>query len=178
MEPQRKKSDARPSFEAFYRAQAPVVWRALRRFGVPPADLEDAAQDVFIVAHRKLPEFEGRSSHKTWVFGICLRVASDWRKKTHARKEAPLAEAPVRSSSGETATREIAMRQARQKLAEGLQRLDEEKRAAFVLFELEQLSMLEVAETVGCPLQTAYARLYAARSAMQQWLAQTQEATP
>ena len=151
------------SFESFYRSQATFVWRSMRRLGVPPADLEDAAQDVFIVAHRKLPEFEGRSSIKTWVFGICLRVASDWRKKANARREAPIAEAPVRSTSGETATREIAMRQARQKLAEVLLRLDEDKRAVFVLFELEELPMTEVAAAVGCPLQTAYARLYAAR---------------
>ncbi len=166
------------SFEAFYRAQAPFVWRSMRRLGVPPADLEDAAQDVFIVAHRKLAEFEGRSTLKTWVFGICLRVASDWRKKTTARREAPITEAPARSHSGETATREIAMRQARQKLGEALLRLDEDKRAVFVLFELEQLSMQEVAQAVGCPVQTAYARLYAARTAVQSWLAQTQEALP
>ena len=167
-----------PSFEAFYRTQAPFVWRSMRRLGVPAADLEDAAQDVFVVAHRKLNEFEGRSTLKTWVFGICLRVASDWRKKTTARREAPITDAPTRSHSGETAVREIAMRQARQKLAEALLQLDEDKRAVFVLFELEQLPMNEVAQAVGCPLQTAYARLYAARSAVQSWLAQTQEALP
>ena len=64
------------------------------------------------------------------MFGICLRVASDWRKKTTARREAPMTEAPTRSHSGETATREIAMRQARQKLGEALLRLDEDKRAS------------------------------------------------
>ena len=112
------------------------------------------------------------------MFGICLRVASDWRKKTTARREAPITDAPTRSHSGETAMREIAMRQARQKLSEALLQLDEDKRAVFVLFELEQLPMHEVAQTIGCPLQTAYARLYAARTAVQSWLAQAQEALP
>ena len=169
---------ARTDFESFYRAHAAFVWRSMRRLGVAPADLEDSAQEVFIIAHRKLPEFEGRSTLKTWVFGICLRVASDWRKKTSARREAPMTEAPVRSTSGETATREIAMRQARQKLADALQRLDDDKRAVFVLYELEQVSMIEVAQAVGCPLQTAYSRLHAARSAVQGWLTETQEVLP
>lgn len=164
-----------PDFSAVYESQAAFTWRSLRRLGVPEADVQDASQEVFVVVHRKLPEFAGRSSMKTWVFGICLRVASDWRKRAHIKREAPMEEAPARTTSGETPTREIAMKQARQKLDLALAQLDEDKRAVFVLFEMEELSMAEVAEAVGCPVQTAYARLYAARKFIESWLAQLSE---
>jgi len=160
-----------PTFAAVYGSQATFVWRSMRRLGVPEADVEDAAQEVFVVIHRKLPEFAGRSALKTWVFGICLRVASDWRKRAHVKRETDLDEAPERTTSGETAMNAIARKQARAKLDQALETLDEDKRAVFVLFELEQVPMADVAEAVGCPLQTAYARLYAARKAIEAWIA-------
>jgi RNA polymerase sigma-70 factor (ECF subfamily) len=166
-----------PNFQELYRQKATTVWRSLRRLGVREADLEDAAQEVFVVVHRRLADFEARSSLNTWIFGICLRVASDWRRKAHVRKETALEEAPERTHSGETATRHIAMRQARAKLDEALRQLDDDKRAVFVLFELEQASMQEVAAAVGVPVQTAYARLYAARRHIEAFLAQQRQVT-
>lgn len=163
-----------PDFASIYSGQAAFLWRSLRRLGVPEADVEDAAQEAFVVIHRKLPEFEGRSALKTWIFGICMRVASDWRKRAHIRREAPMEEAPERTTSGETPTRQIALKQARSLLDQALAGLDEDKRAVFVLFELEQTSMHDVAEAVGVPLQTAYARLYAARRFVEAWLAEHQ----
>ncbi|MBM4779924.1 MAG: sigma-70 family RNA polymerase sigma factor [Archangiaceae bacterium] len=175
MELQRSSVGPVPDFRALYTSKAPLVWRTLKRLGVREADLEDVAQEVFVVVHRRLPEFEGRSSIDTWLYGICLRIASDFRKKAHVKRETDLAEAPERSHSGETATRQIAMRQARLKLDEALNELDEDKRAVFVLFELEQLSMQEVAETVGAPVQTAYARLYAARKHIEAFVNQQRQ---
>jgi RNA polymerase sigma-70 factor (ECF subfamily) len=154
-------------FTALYQTHASFVWRTVRRLGVPEADVSDAAQEVFVVVHRKLGEFEGRSQMKTWLFGICRRVASDWRKRAHVTREAPIEEAPERTSSGETALRNIALKQARTRLDQALELLDEEKRSTFVLFELEQTPMSEVAEAMGVPLQTAYARLYAARKQLE-----------
>ena len=160
-----------PSFAELYEAHAGFVWRSLRRLGVPDADVEDATQEVFVVMHRKLPEFNHHSTVKTWVFGIARRVASDWRQKAHVRKETVLDDAPERTTSGETPLRQIAQRQARAKLDLALAELDEDKRAVFVLFELEQVTMHDVAEAVGVPLQTAYARLYAARKIIEAWIA-------
>jgi RNA polymerase sigma-70 factor, ECF subfamily len=166
---------APPDFKSIYTAKAPTVWRTLRRFGVRESELEDVAQEVFVVVHRRLGEFEGRSSLDTWLYGICLRVASDWRRKAYVKRETNLEEAPERSHSGETATRHIAMRQARAKLDEALAQLDDDKRAVFVLFELEQVSMQEVADIVGAPVQTAYARLYAARRHIEGFVAQQRQ---
>ena len=71
------------SFESVYEAHFDFVWRSLRRLGVPAPSLEDAVQDLFIVVCRRLPEFEGRSSLKTWLFSIAIRIA-----KEHARRRA------------------------------------------------------------------------------------------
>jgi RNA polymerase sigma-70 factor (ECF subfamily) len=164
-----------PDFATLYQEQSKYVWRTLRRLGVREADLPDASQETFIIIHRKLPEFAGRSSLKTWIFAICLRFARDWRNRAHVRRES-LEDAPERSTSGETPTRQIALKQARHTLDRMLDALDEDKRAVFVLFELEELPMNEVAEAVECPVQTAYARLYAARKFIEHWLVAHQEA--
>lgn len=158
-------------FSLVYDTHAATVLRSLRRLGVREAELEDAAQEVFVIIHRKLPEFEGRSSLKTWIVGICIRVASDWRQRAYVRRETQTDAVPERTISGETPTRQIAMRQARKKLDALLNELDTHKREVFVLFELEQLSMTEVAEAIGAPVQTAYARLYAARKFIEQAVA-------
>ncbi|MGV3626042.1 MAG: RNA polymerase sigma factor [Archangium sp.] len=154
---------ASPTFPEVYETYAATVLRTLRRLGVREGDVEDVAQEVFVVVHRKLPEFAGRSSLKTWLVGICIRTASAFRQRAHVRRETGIEEAAERSNSGEHAVRTIALKQARVQLDALLDQLDEDKRTVFVLFELEQLSMPEVAEAVGAPQQTAWARLYAAR---------------
>ncbi len=168
--PQLAPSGGRLSFEKVYQDQASFVWRSLKRLGVRDADLEDVAQEAFVVVHRKLPEFEGRSSVKTWVFGICLRVASDYRKRAHVAREDIVDEVPdaaVPAAQGEV----VARRQARALLDKVLDTLDADKRATFVMFELEQMPMAEIAEAMDVPLQTAYARLYAARKVVEQAVA-------
>jgi RNA polymerase sigma-70 factor, ECF subfamily len=150
------------SFDALFAAHARRVGRALRRLGVREADLEDVRQDVFVVVSRKLPEFRGDSSIETWLHGICLRAASDHRRRAYVRREAPASDAPERAI--EPAQEDaVAQREARAALARLLAELDEHKRAAFVLFELAELPIAEVACRLGCPAQTAYSRLYAAR---------------
>ena len=151
-----------PNLRQLFDEHAKYIWRALRHLGVPEADVEDISQEVWVTAHRKLPEFEGRSSIRTWLYGICLRTASDYRRSAYVRRERPTAEpsadgAPL--SSSEFGSR-VEARQALQAL---LELLDDEKRAVLVLYELEGFTMKEVAEIVETPLQTAYSRLYAAR---------------
>lgn len=159
-----------------FREHAPFVWRALRRLGVREADVEDVCQEVFVVVHRRLPEFEGRSSVRTWVYGICVRVASDWRKRAHVRRELATDDAPEPPPSSRRGLPrdpegDHARREARAILDRMLDELDEDKRAVFVLYEIEQLTMNEVAEAVGCPLQTAYSRLHAARKIVETQIA-------
>lgn len=148
-------------FEELFETHARFVWRALIRLGVAPADVADASQEVFLVIHRRLPGFEGRSSLKTWIYAICLRVASAFRQKSR-RGPQPVGD-DLQASDGPHQENEIERRRARTFLNAVLDRLDEDKRAVFVLYELEELPMHEIAALMECPLTTAYSRLEAAR---------------
>jgi RNA polymerase sigma-70 factor (ECF subfamily) len=134
--------------------------------GVAEADAPDASQDVFLVVHRRLKDFDNRAGLRPWLYGICAKVASDLRRRAHVRHEEPVAKLPERGSAP-SQDREVERRQTRERLEAVLSSLDAKKREAFVLFELEELSLAEVAQAVGCPLQTAYSRLQAARDAVQ-----------
>jgi RNA polymerase sigma-70 factor (ECF subfamily) len=158
----REASSPRPSFDAVFHSCAPFVWRAARRLGVRERDLDDVCQEVFLVVHRKLGEFEGRSSVRTWVYGICVRVASDYRKRAHVRRE-QVTDVIPEAALDATQDEELERHRALLWLDGVLETLDDDKRAVFVLFEIEQLPMEDVAKAVGCPSGTAYARLYAAR---------------
>ncbi len=142
---------------------AGYVWRALRHLGAAEADVEDLCQEVFLVVHRKLEGFEGRSGVRTWLYGICLRVASDYRRRAHVRHERPHAD-PAENLAAAPGLEPGARAEARSTLQKLLAELDDDKREVLVLYELEGLTMKEVAEVVGCPLQTAYSRLHAARA--------------
>jgi RNA polymerase sigma-70 factor (ECF subfamily) len=146
-----------------FRECGPYAWRALRRLGVAESDVEDACQEVFVVVHRRLPEFEHRSSITTWVYGICVRTASDYRKRMARRREVVTSEPPEQVTAHDP-HHDLAVRQAREQLDQVLGTLDDDKRSVFVLYEIEQLSMNDVAQAVGCPVQTAYSRLHAARA--------------
>ncbi len=152
--------DEAVAFESVYRQQFAGVWRVLRRMGVRPAQLDDATQDVFLVVHRRLREYEERGSPRSWLYAIALRVASDYRRRSTRRHTEPLhdvvdpAPSPARQSERRESVR---------LLHELLSQLDEEKRTVFVLVELEQLSAPEIAEVLDVNLNTVYSRLRAAR---------------
>ncbi|WP_437675783.1 RNA polymerase sigma factor [Sorangium sp. So ce131] len=145
-----------------FEENATYVWRVLRRLGVREADVDDVCQEVFLVVHRKIGTFDGSSSMRTWLYGICLRLASEYRRRPHRRREEVAESVPeqvVAASQDESLDRSRALA----RLDAALDQLDDEKRAVFVLYEIEQLPMAEIAQAAGCPLQTAYSRLRAAR---------------
>ncbi|MCA9604262.1 MAG: sigma-70 family RNA polymerase sigma factor [Myxococcales bacterium] len=162
-----------PSLEAIYDQCFDFVWRSARRMGVAEAAVDDVVQEVFLVAHRRLEDFEGRSSVKTWLFGILLRVVSDHRRR-HRRKGglAPLPEA-LAADAERSCPAEQAQRMDRVRLLHSLlEQLDDDKRAVFVLAELEQLTAPEIAEALGgVKLNTVYSRLRVARKQFEEALA-------
>jgi RNA polymerase sigma-70 factor (ECF subfamily) len=162
-----------PSFDDLFEEYATFVWRVLGRLGVAHSDLPDVSQEVFLVVHRRLADFEGRSSVKSWIYGICLRVAAAWRRKPFRNRERQLDELTT-ESAGEGQDEELERRRARSRLMQALEALDEDKRNVFVLYELEELTMAEVAEALGCPLTTAYSRLHAARKSVRAAFARTE----
>jgi len=163
--PQESRSTALPDFATVYEQQFSFVWRVARRLGVPDAALDDVCQDVFVIVHKRLGEFEGRSSIRTWVYGILHNVVLMWRR-TSRRKDPERSEIDPElivdpaNSPHELASGAQAARIAHAMLAT----LGDEKRTIFVLVELEGLSVPEAAEATGTNLNTAYARLRAARA--------------
>ncbi|HTR50104.1 MAG TPA: RNA polymerase sigma factor [Kofleriaceae bacterium] len=149
-----------PRFDEVYERHVGFVWRIARAFGVPASAIEDAVQDVFVVVHRRLPEFEGRAAITTWLFAITKRVAFAHRRR-ETRTE-PLAAEP-RSSADPFAA--ISRAEAAAIVAEILDTLDDDKRIVLALVELEQLSVPEVAQLLEINLNTAYSRLRLARAA-------------
>jgi RNA polymerase sigma-70 factor (ECF subfamily) len=150
------------AFRDVYREHAAFVWRVLRRLGVPEADAEDVTQEVFLVVLKKLENFAHRSSLRTWLYGIAYRSASEHRRRAHVRSEVPT-EAPDVGAADAPQPESLDRKRARERLDAILAQLDGDKRAVFVFYEIEELAMSEVAEIVGCPVQTAYSRLRAAR---------------
>jgi len=161
-------SDTPPEhdFDAVFREHARYVWRCLRQLGVRDADAEDVCQEVFLTAQRKLSSFEGRSSLRSWLYGIALRVASDYRRSAYVRRERATSEPLEPSGTGPAAGSALEPAEARPTLLALLATLDDDRRAVLVLYEIEGFPMREVAEIVGCPMQTAYSRLYSARDAL------------
>jgi RNA polymerase sigma-70 factor (ECF subfamily) len=127
--------------------------------------VRDALQDVFVVVHRRLHEFDGRAKITTWLFRLCLHVARDYRRRAHVRYEVFDPETLERQTDpADPATAGIE-RCERQALVErALSRLTMEQRAVFVLFELEDRTGVEIAEILMVPLGTVYSRLRLGRA--------------
>jgi len=157
------KRDSLPTLRQVFDEHARYVWRVLRHLGVPDAELDDLCQEVFLVVHRQLPSFEARSKLSTWLYGICVRTASDYRRRARVRYERTAAD-PGASLVASRGLEPDARFGAKNELLQLLAQLDEDKRTVLVLYEIEGLGMSEVAEIVGCPVQTAYSRLHAARA--------------
>jgi RNA polymerase sigma-70 factor (ECF subfamily) len=159
-----------PRFEDVYGEHFPFVWRSVRRLGVDPSAVDDVVQETFLVVHRRIAEFEARSSMKTWLFGIVLRVVRQHRR-TLRRKPAQLGGAAamdpevdqVRDAVERGPHERVAEREAVRALHAILDELDDDKRAVFVLAELEQMTVPEIAEAVETNVNTVYSRLRAAR---------------
>jgi RNA polymerase sigma-70 factor (ECF subfamily) len=156
--------------------RTPRSWRALRRLGVPERDAADATQDVFVVVHRRLPEFEPHARITTWLFAICMRVATARRRVASVRREVSSEELPVAEIADERAdTAAQAERNQRIATVEAiLDQMPMEQRAAFSLFELEGMTGEAIAELMGIPINTVHSRVRLAREMFRHALAQRQ----
>lgn len=144
---------------ALFDAHCGFVCRVLRHHGVHEAALDDAVQDVFVTAHRRWSSFEGRSSARSWLYGIARRIAFRYRRSADARARRFVAED---DAPAEGIDEPFARAHAAHSLAALLHELDVDKRTVFVLAEVEGMTAPEVAEALGIPLGTVYSRLRAA----------------
>jgi RNA polymerase sigma-70 factor (ECF subfamily) len=169
-----ERAPERLTFVDLYEAEFDFVFRTVRRLGVAESAAEDVTQEVFVVVHKSLAAFEHRSSVRTWLFGIARNVAYRHRRALGRRiSVAPGQEWAVDAASDETArsAHELAERSEAARVLDALlEAMDDEKREVFVLVELEEMSMPEVAEAIGINLNTAYTRLRAARKQFEEVL--------
>jgi RNA polymerase sigma-70 factor (ECF subfamily) len=155
---------SRPSFPALYTEHFAFVWRNLRRLGVPEASLRDAAQDVFVVVYRRLGEYEAREKVRSWLYSILTRVAREHARRRRRKDPTPVDHAEeIADPRAQPPDRGAAQNQDLRLLLELLDELDLEKREAFVLSDLEQMTAPEIAEALGVNLNTVYSRVRAAR---------------
>jgi RNA polymerase sigma-70 factor, ECF subfamily len=163
---------------AVHEAHADFVWRSLQRLGVSPSDLDDVFQEVFVVIHKRLHTFDGSSKMTTWLFGICMRVAAAHRRRAWFRRETPTAELSEMDEipPSERPDELYAARQAQAALKRVLDAMDLDKRAVFVMFEIDELPSEEIATILGVPVGTVWSRLSAARKQFQTKLARIKPA--
>jgi RNA polymerase sigma-70 factor (ECF subfamily) len=151
--------DLRALFDKHYAS----VWRLLRRLGVRFEQVDDATQEVFWVAARRLSDIEPGREH-SFLYGVALRIAaSELRRQRAAMPLAELEQIPFLADQRPSPEEQLSERQARAMLDEVLNRLPVDLRTVFVLHELEGLEVREIAEIEGIPVGTASSRLRRAR---------------
>lgn len=153
----------RPSFRELFESEVEYVWRSLRRLGVREADVEDVAHEVFLAVYHHLGDYDPRRPVRPWLFGFALRHALRYRDQARFRRErGGLDWEPVDEMPGPEA--QLASAQARQLVLAALEQLPMERRAVFVMAEIEGHGMPEIAAALEIPLNTGYSRLRLARA--------------
>lgn len=151
------------NFAHFFRAHCSYVWCSLRRLGVQEADLEDQAHETFLAIYRHRASFDASRPLRPWVFGFALRIASDYRKNSWQKRrssDAPRDEPDTKSLPDEL----VAQRQRQALVIEALEDIALDRRAVFVMHEIDGEPIPVVAEALAIPLNTAYSRLRLARA--------------
>ncbi len=147
--------------EQVYREHLGFVLQSLRRLGVSPGRVEDLAHDVFLTVHRKRGDFDPARPLRPWLFGIANALASNERQRAHVFREEPgERDAIDQGLSPEDHSEQGA---ARRVVAKALDALDADKRAIFILHELDQVPVSTAADSLGVAVDTAWSRLRAAR---------------
>lgn len=156
----------RAASRGLYEKHAAFVMNTARSLGTPPAESEDVAQEVFLIAFRRLDRFT-TGQLRTWLYRICANVVSDHHRRRRVRQAfaslLPDGRAPDSPAPGPTPEGHVARKQAQEKVSQILARMSPKKREVFALFELDGLTGPEIAERVGCPVDTVWTRLHHAR---------------
>lgn len=151
---------------AMFDAHYDFIWRTLRRFGVDAGRVDDAAQQVFMIAAQKL-DLVAEGSERSFLFGTAMRVASDVRRSAPVRREVASDAADYEVSTSPLPDELVDQRRARELLDRVLDSMDDDLRAVLVMFELEGMVTPEIAELLGIPVGTAASRLRRAREDFQ-----------
>jgi RNA polymerase sigma-70 factor (ECF subfamily) len=163
-----------PSFDSIYEQYFEFVWASARRLGVHAAALDDVVQEIFMVIYSKIDTLRQPESLRSWIYGVVRRTVSDHHRarKTRAASGAAHAlESSLHPTSPPTPLDLSEQSDQAKLLFTLLEGLDAPKREVFILVELEEMTVPEVAEALEIPLNTAYSRLRAGRLALEAALA-------
>jgi RNA polymerase sigma-70 factor (ECF subfamily) len=154
-----------PDLRRLYEEHADFVRAGVLRLGGDWADADDLVHEVFMVALQRAKSFEGRSSVRTWLYGIAVKVVGRARRRARVRRFLGLDSLSEQNevSNQPDPGRAFEQTEARRTIYRLLDKIAEKKRTVFILFELEELSGEEIAKIVGCPLKTVWTRLFYAR---------------
>jgi RNA polymerase sigma-70 factor (ECF subfamily) len=170
-----------PPFESLYERYFDFVWSSARRLGVAPASMDDVVQEIFIVIHAKLHTLRQPESLRSWIYGVVRRTVSDHHRSRRARDASGVG-LVVHQELEQMLPRtplDLSEQNDQVKLLWSLlEELDATKREVFILVELEEMTVPEVAAALEVPLNTAYSRLRAARQAFEAALARRSRTEP
>jgi RNA polymerase sigma-70 factor (ECF subfamily) len=162
-------------FHAVYERWFNDVSRWIRAMGGPEAEREDLVQDVFLVVHRRLADFDGQNL-PGWLYQIARHRVRDFRRLMWVKHAffggVPLPEGL--SSAGASPAESLETSEKRATLERLLRQLNDTERAALVLFEIDGYSGERIAEIQGVPLNTVWARIHKARKKLQAALAKSE----
>jgi RNA polymerase sigma-70 factor, ECF subfamily len=153
-------SGTAPALADVYAEHFVYVWQTLKRLGVPARDAEDLAQEVFVVTYRRLDTFDVNRPIKPWLFGICFNVLRDHNKRASTRSEHLSQDGEIERDHSDPGFRAV---EALEIVEIALLSIPPERRAVFVAYELDEMSMSDVADSLGIPVDTGYSRLRVAR---------------
>jgi RNA polymerase sigma-70 factor (ECF subfamily) len=139
------------------------IWRLLRRFGVPESGADDAAQQVFLTATKRLSQI-AVGSEQSYLFGVALRVAADERKKRQRRREATIGDDAEHVAQVPAPDELLEQRRARELMDHVLETMPTALRSVLVLYEMEEMTMVEIATMLGIPPGSVASRLRRARA--------------
>ncbi len=161
-------------FSEIYRHYFSFVWSCTRRMGVSENSIDDVVQEVFIVIHAKLQTLEQPASLRSWIYGIVRRTSSTYHRAKRAKvaSAAALNREPEMQYPQPPSPLDLAEQSDQARLLWTLlAKLDPPKREVFVLVEIDELSVPEIASAIEAPINTVYSRLRAARQELEEALA-------
>jgi RNA polymerase sigma-70 factor (ECF subfamily) len=161
-------------FREIYECWFDEVSKWIRAMGGPEAEREDLVQDVFVVVHRRLPDFDG-DNLPGWLYRIARHRVRDFRRLLWVKHMlyggVPLSENLAKEGASPAETLEIYQKSAL--LERLLDRLTEVERATIVLFEIDGYSGEEIAQILGVPVNTVWSRMYKVRKKLSGWAEKT-----
>ncbi|HVY25686.1 MAG TPA: RNA polymerase sigma factor [Polyangiaceae bacterium] len=165
-------------FENLYTSYFLHVTRWVRAFGCPPADVDDLAQETFLVARKRLSQFEG-GNVAGWLYRIAQHVTRGHLRRSWVRRvlyrDPDLRTADTRNSSP---IEELEQREARNQMYDILSRMTKRRRSSFFLFDVEGYTGEEIAALEGVSVNTIYTRLHFARRDFMSLLARAEGQEP